>query len=129
MEISHNNHINIFGGYTDQSWDSSCAWKPYSKEFLFTLSNEHGIPPTKYDYTDIDTECGILCSMFGGPSFGGGCDIEISDDCHNNYDSYCCLRSYADIHILQKHSIFVNTKVVDSVNYFKVEDYEVWGRI
>ncbi|KAK8791779.1 hypothetical protein WA158_005156 [Blastocystis sp. Blastoise] len=58
--IGKNNHMNIFGGYTDQDWDSSRSWKPNSKEFLFTLSNEHGIPPTKYDNTNSSS--GICCS-------------------------------------------------------------------
>ncbi|KAK8805792.1 hypothetical protein WA158_002448 [Blastocystis sp. Blastoise] len=125
----HNNHINIFGGYTDQDWDSSCEWKPHSKEFLFTLSNEHGIPPTKYDYIYSDRSYGICCSSSYGPTFGGGCDIYISNDCHNNTNSYCSSHSYGTVNTPQKHSLFVNTNNANAVNYFKVEDYEVWGSI
>ncbi|KAK8803196.1 hypothetical protein WA158_000890 [Blastocystis sp. Blastoise] len=123
--IGHNNHINIFGGYTDQSWAGSCSWKPYSKEFLFTLSNEHGIPPTKYDYTNSDRSCGIYCYSSYGPYF---CDIYISDQCHSNTNSYCNACSYSEVNTPQKSSLFVNTNNANSTNNFTVEDYEVWGR-
>ncbi|KAK8810420.1 hypothetical protein WA158_006995 [Blastocystis sp. Blastoise] len=124
--IGHNNHINIFGGYTDQSWESgSGSWKPYSKEFLFTLSNEHGIPPTKYDYTNSDRSCGIYCYSSYGPYF---CDIYISDQCHSNTNSYCNAHSYSEVNTPQKSSLFVNTNNSNSTNKFTVEDYEVWGR-
>ncbi|KAK8797242.1 hypothetical protein WA158_004450 [Blastocystis sp. Blastoise] len=125
--ISHNNHINIFGGYTDQSWAGS-DWKNYSKEFLFTLTNEHGIPPTKYDYINSDRSKAIYCYSSYGPIFGCGCDIYISDQCHSNTNSSCKASSYSQVNTPQKHSLFVNTNNSNSTNKFTVEDYEVWGR-
>ncbi|KAK8793532.1 hypothetical protein WA158_004891 [Blastocystis sp. Blastoise] len=126
--IGHNNHINIFGGYTDQSWTGSGGYKSYSKEFLFTLSNEHGISPTKYDYTQSDRRYGIYCSSSYGPTFGGGFDIYISDQCHSNTNSSCKASSYSQVNTPQKSSLFVNTNDANSRNQFTVEDYEVWGR-
>ncbi|KAK8805921.1 hypothetical protein WA158_002577 [Blastocystis sp. Blastoise] len=127
--IGHNNHINIFGGYTDQSWESRTSWKSYSKEFLFTLSNEHGIPPTKYDYAIIDSSFGIGCSSSYGPVFGYGHGIHISDQCHSNTNFYCYAHSYSEVNTPQKSSLFVNTDDANSANMFTVEDYEVWGRV
>ncbi|KAK8807244.1 hypothetical protein WA158_004003 [Blastocystis sp. Blastoise] len=128
--IGHNNHMNIFGGYTDQSWKSgSGSYKPYSKEFLFTLNNEHNIPPTQYDYTNTSKSCGIYCSSSYGPVFGGGHDIYICDQCHNNTNSYCTVSYYTQVNTPQKNSLFVNTNDVNSKNHFIVEDYEVWGRM
>ncbi|KAK8790072.1 hypothetical protein WA158_006852 [Blastocystis sp. Blastoise] len=127
--IGNNNHINIFGGYTDQNWDSSDRWKNYSKEFLFTLSNEHGIPPTKYDYTYSNRSYAIYYSSSYGPTFGGGFDIKISDQCNNNTNSSCNAYSYSEVNTPQKHSLFVNTNDANSGNSFTVEDYEVWGRV
>ncbi|KAK8789850.1 hypothetical protein WA158_006630 [Blastocystis sp. Blastoise] len=123
--IGHNNHINIFGGYTDQNWAGS-DYKPYSKEFLFSLNNEHDIPPTKYDNTN--SSYGICCYSFNGPVFGYGCDIYISDQCHSNTNSYCNAHSYSEVNTPQKSSLFVNTDDANSNNYFKLDDYEVWGR-
>ncbi|KAK8789872.1 hypothetical protein WA158_006652 [Blastocystis sp. Blastoise] len=126
--IGHNNHINIFGGYTDQEWDCSNRYKYYSKEFLFTLSNEHDIPPTKYYQISSDRRYGIYCSSSYGPTFGGGYDIKISDQCHSNTNSYCCTSCYCEVNTPQKSSLFVNTNSANSTNKFTVEDYEVWGR-
>ncbi|KAK8797077.1 hypothetical protein WA158_004287 [Blastocystis sp. Blastoise] len=123
--IGHDNHINIFGGYTDQNWDSSSGWKPYSKEFLFTLSNEHNIPPTKYDYISNKKSNGICCGSPFGPLFGGIC---IYDQCHNNNNSFCYSTRHAEMNTPQKLSLFVNTDNANSRNNFIVEDYEVWGR-
>ncbi|KAK8809679.1 hypothetical protein WA158_000622 [Blastocystis sp. Blastoise] len=126
--IGHNNHINIFGGYTDQSWDSSSDFKPYSKEFIFTLSNEHDVSPTKYGYTDSDRRFSICCSSSYGPTFGGH-DIYISTQCHSNTNSFCSAHSYSEVNTPQKKSLFVNTNNANSRNKFTVEDYEVWGRV
>ncbi|KAK8789976.1 hypothetical protein WA158_006756 [Blastocystis sp. Blastoise] len=127
--IGHNNHINIFGGYTDQSWESrtsNCEKSP-SKEFLFTLSNEHGIPPTQYLHNGIGR--GIYCRSSYGPVFGGGSDIYIGDNCHtNNNNALTNSKSFTTVNTPQKHSLFVNTANANSRNDFTVEDYEVWGR-
>ncbi|KAK8790001.1 hypothetical protein WA158_006781 [Blastocystis sp. Blastoise] len=127
--IGHNNCINIFGGYTDHSWTDSERWYSYSKEFLFTLSNEHGIPPTKYDYTNRDRSQAIFCHPSFGPVFGDGFDISISDQCHTYNTSYCNAMNYREINTTQKSSLFVNTQDCINNNYFIVEDYEVWGRM
>ncbi|KAK8798753.1 hypothetical protein WA158_007837 [Blastocystis sp. Blastoise] len=131
--IGHNNHINIFGGYTNQNWypnSGSCPHYGFN-EFLFTLSNEHGIPPTKYDIIrdNYRSSRGIYCSYSYGPCFGSsGNDIHISDQCHNNSNSYCYADSYQEINTAQKNSLFVNTNNANTQNIFTVEDYEVWGR-
>ncbi|KAK8798660.1 hypothetical protein WA158_007745 [Blastocystis sp. Blastoise] len=132
--IGHNNHVNIFGGYTDQNWKCNDdwffnGWKSYSKEFLFTLSNEHNIPPTKYDYTNSDKDCGIYCDASFGPVFGGGRDLCISDKCHNNNTSFCYAESFDQVNTTPNSSLFVNTSDSTKKNEFIVEDYEVWGRI
>ncbi|KAK8798806.1 hypothetical protein WA158_007890 [Blastocystis sp. Blastoise] len=136
--IGNNNHINIFGGYTDQDWESprEKTYKSYSKEFLFTLSNEHGIPPTQYDHVSKGNKYGITLRDSYGPVFGGGCDIYIGDNCHHipndnatsNNSSYCKAQSYTIINTPQKGSLFTNTSNNNEYYDFIVEDYEVWGR-
>ncbi|KAK8789848.1 hypothetical protein WA158_006628 [Blastocystis sp. Blastoise] len=119
--IGHNNHINIFGGYTNQDWDSSTGYKHYSREFLFTLSNEHNIPPTQYNNTSGSNA--IYCNSSYGPTFGGGHDIYISNQCHSNTSSYSNPHSYSFYNTSQGSTLFAN------MSSFTVEDYEVWGRI
>ncbi|KAK8798756.1 hypothetical protein WA158_007840 [Blastocystis sp. Blastoise] len=143
--IGKNDHINIFGGYTDQDWESSGNSKSYSNEFLFTLSNEHGVPPTKYDHTG--SGYGILCSSSSGPQFGYNKDIYISDNCHYTANSYCEADSYAEANIPQNGGIFTNTPEKGPSNpnnrgnrytfdekdihhrNFTIEEYEVWGKV
>ncbi|KAK8811404.1 hypothetical protein WA158_003138 [Blastocystis sp. Blastoise] len=124
----HNNIMNIFGGYTDQSWESGLyEGKPASKEFLFTLSNEHGIPPTHYLHNGNGR--GILCASSWGLVFGSGLDIALSDECDtDNVYTYTKASSFTWINTPQRSSLFVNTAGPDEKNYFQVEDYEVWGR-
>ncbi|KAK8794764.1 hypothetical protein WA158_001745 [Blastocystis sp. Blastoise] len=122
-----NNHINIFGGYTDQDWDRNSGDKSPSKEFLFTLNNEHNIPPTQYLHNGNGR--GIYCSSSYGPVFGGGSDILIRDNCHTtNSNAWTNSKSFTTVNTPQKSSLFVSTNDANSFNYFTVEDYEVWGR-
>ncbi|CAF3054768.1 unnamed protein product [Rotaria sp. Silwood2] len=44
--LSNNNYL--FGGYTAIPWTSDNSNKSDTTAFLFTLTNPHGIPPTKY---------------------------------------------------------------------------------
>ncbi|KAK8811553.1 hypothetical protein WA158_003287 [Blastocystis sp. Blastoise] len=127
--VGQNNHVNIFGGYTDQSWESRTenCWKSYSKEFLFTLSNEHDISPTKYDFVSSNTEYGIGCNSSFGPRFGHGCDIAIYNHCHTNNRSYSHALSFAQVNTPQKNTLFVNYLDEKNQNHFVVDDYEVWG--
>ncbi|KAK8791087.1 hypothetical protein WA158_005718 [Blastocystis sp. Blastoise] len=126
--IGHNNHINIFGGYTDQNWESGLEVdKSRSKEFIFTLSNEHNIAPTQYGHNNEGR--GIYCDSNYGPTFGIGCDIGIYDCCHStDKKAWNHLKSFTSVNTPQKNSLFVNTNDPDDYNYFRVEDYEVWGR-
>ncbi|KAK8809872.1 hypothetical protein WA158_000815 [Blastocystis sp. Blastoise] len=114
---------------TDQNWESpilGCG-KHASKEFLFTLSNEHGIPPTPYLHNG--NGCGIYCSSSYGPVFGCGYDIALDDGCDTgNEYVYTKASSFTWIDTPQKSSLFVNTAGPNKKNYFQVEDYEVWGR-
>ncbi|KAK8810507.1 hypothetical protein WA158_007082 [Blastocystis sp. Blastoise] len=129
--IGHNNQLNIFGGYISKNWGSQDSqwgvYNSYSKEFLFTLSNEHNIPPTKYEYSDYHTSYGMHSSSNLGPTFGYN-DIKISDDCHNKNNSLCAATSFSTTNNPLRNSLFVNTSDPEKDNYFKVEDYEVWGR-
>ncbi|KAK8810572.1 hypothetical protein WA158_007147 [Blastocystis sp. Blastoise] len=116
--IGHNNKVNIFGGFKGNS--------SYNYDSLFTLSNEHDIPPTLYNRREHHGGDSYYDSI-ACPQFGDR-DIYISDDCHNNTNSYCYANNYKQAKTPQNSSLFVNTAGPYEQNYFKVEDYEVWGR-
>ncbi|KAK8799673.1 hypothetical protein WA158_006221 [Blastocystis sp. Blastoise] len=133
--IGHNRIINIFGGYTNQSWNSSNSEKDSSNEFLFTLKNEFNLPPTKYKHTGDG--CGIACILKFGPIFGGGfdnnknwqcSDISICDDCFNQSESWVGGFSYNHCETVQMKKLFTNTNNSYDLNPFKVDEYEIWGR-
>ncbi|KAK8795560.1 hypothetical protein WA158_000217 [Blastocystis sp. Blastoise] len=131
--IGHDNKINIFGGYTTQYWESRS--ENYHKydcgSFLFTLSNEHDIPPTKYDV--LKPTSALYCDKNIGPCF---LDICISDDCHydnknKNKNSFINEKTSVYSHSLtsQFRSLFVNTAGPQETNWFFVDDYEVYELI
>eukprot|EP00026_Physarum_polycephalum_P014186 Phypoly_transcript_14674.p1 GENE.Phypoly_transcript_14674~~Phypoly_transcript_14674.p1 ORF type:complete len:222 (-),score=39.54 Phypoly_transcript_14674:73-738(-) len=77
----------LFGGYTPLSFDASSSYKSDQEMFLFTLTNPHSLPPTKYPLKKEDTY-GIYCYSPYGPIFGGGHDILVSSYSHQNNFSY-----------------------------------------
>ncbi|CAF1380556.1 unnamed protein product [Adineta steineri] len=89
MTIIQSSNNYIFGGYTSVSWTSSQKYQNDSAAFLFTLTNPHDIPPTKYNnksfFHGIDA---IYDDSGSGPTFGNGSDIYISDSSNNINSSY-----------------------------------------
>ncbi|CAF0815357.1 unnamed protein product [Adineta steineri] len=89
MTIIQSSNNYIFGGYTSVSWASSQKYQNDNAAFLFTLTNPHDIPPTKYNnksfFHGIDA---IYDDSGSGPTFGNGSDIYISDSSNNINSSY-----------------------------------------
>jgi len=54
----------VFGGFTQQSWDSQTGWKNDEKAFIFSMDR-------KQIYTVKNAKDAIYCDSFWGPSFGG----------------------------------------------------------
>ncbi|CAF0959568.1 unnamed protein product [Adineta steineri] len=84
MTIIQSDNNYIFGGYTSVSWTSSEGWLNDGTAFLFTLTNPHNIPPTKYTImSDLATRAIYNYSGYG-PMFGGGPDICIYNNSNSN---------------------------------------------
>lgn len=78
----------LFGGYTPLAWDSKSYNKHSTEGFIFTLTNPHKIPPTKYTRNQQDSRA-IYCNSSFGPVFGNlHPDIAVSNNCHQNDNSY-----------------------------------------
>ncbi|XP_067017564.1 uncharacterized protein [Acropora muricata] len=80
----------IFGGYTDVSWSSpsSCSSASSSKSFIYSLYNINGFSPVKLQIKSGRQSYAIYrCSSYG-PAFGGGGDLDISNNAVSNRDSY-----------------------------------------
>jgi hypothetical protein len=84
---------NVFGGFTPVRWESSggyCKSDSSLKSFLFTLKNQHSVPPRRFALKPekmISAICcnSVYCTAFGGPY--GWCDIWVSDNCNTKRDS------------------------------------------
>ncbi|XP_068760043.1 uncharacterized protein [Montipora capricornis] len=79
---------NIFGGYTEESWDGSTGFKRCEKSFLFSLVNQSGAGPTKMKLKGSSNHHGIFCDNSYGPTFGCSHDLYISSDANINDSSY-----------------------------------------
>jgi len=113
----------IFGGYTPLKW-KSCKWEFNRDEtksgFLFSITHN-----TKHNHFQHEDKA-ILCNSDNGPTFGGGCDLYISNECNKNLKSYSRLGySYKP-----KEGHKIDTE--ESRNYFagrynfRVVEYEVF---
>lgn len=60
----------VFGGYAGKAWDSSGAYLRCPRSFIFTVSNPHGITPTRYLVKK--PQYALQGNSAYGPVFGGG---------------------------------------------------------
>ncbi len=76
----------LFGGYTSISWNSLQTYvNDNNGPFLFTLTNPHAIPPTKYSVKLRNHS--IFDHVSYGPTFGAGHDLYISSHSQMNRNS------------------------------------------
>jgi hypothetical protein len=87
MTIVRSNNNYLFGGYTSVAWTSHAAWINDKNAFLFTLTNPHNIPPTKYQIDPRQAEQAIWHWPAYGPTFGRDRDLHLSDNSNSNNDS------------------------------------------
>ena len=71
MTIVQSDNGYLFGGYTAVAWTSSGgSYANDSEAFLFTLTNPHSIPPTKYPINPASAGNAVYHSVNYGPYFG-----------------------------------------------------------
>ncbi|KAL9951571.1 hypothetical protein ACROYT_G044255 [Oculina patagonica] len=84
----------IFGGYTEEQWDSPVLWKRAPDSFLFSLVNPSGLPPTKMPLIAGEERHAIWCNSGYGPVFGIGHDVVIASAPNSNNCSVNLNNSY-----------------------------------
>ena len=100
-----------FGGFTEAKWDKSNGYKTGNHGFLFSLDKRE-------IYCNKNNNYDIYCYSDKGPTFGGGHDLFIDDNCNKNNENYDNSSHSYDTDG-QKNAL-AGTK------YFYVEDYEVY---
>ena len=68
-----------FGGFTDAAWDQSSSYKTGSNSFIFSLDD-------KSIYYNKNSH-NIYCKSDYGPTFGGGHDFYLCDNCNSSNSS------------------------------------------
>ncbi|CAF0958556.1 unnamed protein product [Adineta steineri] len=120
ISIIQSNNNYIFGGYTSIAWTSSQKYQNDETAFLFTLTNPHNIPPTKYTIRSDHTTHAIYDDSRCGPRFGSGTDICIYDS--NNSNNFRCSiypLSYDD-------TTGKGNKTFTGANWFTISEIEVF---
>jgi hypothetical protein len=111
----------IFGGFSSLAWDSSSQYKVDNsrKSFVFSIHNPHNIKDRKFSLTNPTYT--IYCQSNYGPTFGGGHDIYVADNCNNNTNSCTYLgNSYTNDTGIASDQFFTGER------YFTVKEIEVF---
>lgn len=77
-------------GYSPLSWDNSTQWKTHPLSFIFSLSNPHSLPPTRFSLKPGNPYAILCCPSSNKYSFafGGGSDIIVCSDSHSSNHSF-----------------------------------------
>ena len=108
-----------FGGFSTQNWCQSAVGGNYSRapnSFIFNLTNKE-----KFELTDQFENNAVYRNNSYGPTFGGGHDLYLADQCKSNSSSYCSKSVYNT----------GNTNVLggNGSTSFQVSNYEVYQAI
>jgi len=106
---------NVFGGYSDLSWESSGNYAYSLNTFLFRLRPNM----QRYDVRADRAGYAISCRSSLGPTFGYGHDIYIAPSALSSTSSYT---NGGDSYVF---SSYPNYELNDGTKHFKVKDYVV----
>jgi len=95
MTVVRSDNNFLFGGYTSVAWTSDGTVKNDTNAFLFTLTNPHGILPTKYKINPANAAHAVYHHSSYGPMFGDDQALwlftdsnEVNSNCTNFSTSY-----------------------------------------
>lgn len=120
----------IFGGYANVAWSSSGSYQFDNKCFLFSAKNANGSKMIKLDNNGPhhSNQYSVYNGGNYGPTFGGGHDLYICDNCASTTSSYSNLgHSYASPSGLSYGTTQVQSFLAGSYS-FQVSEIEVYGK-
>jgi len=118
---------NIFGGFASVHWESSTKskWKSDANAFLFSLTNKDNKPlKMKIDPNEHDEA--IYCDSSYGPTFGGGCDIDIADNA--NTTNSCSFLGVSYKHPQYEEETSEVESFLAGSQEFQLDEIEVYQR-
>ena len=121
LVLVKNTSGHVFGGFASIPWanSSSCSGKQAPDSFLFTLTNMHGIQPTKFPLKDENDSHAVCHNNNYSPAFGKGHDLYFYSD---RRAGACFGNTYSDT-TGKGSSIFSSST---STNHFQVQEIEVF---
>ena len=125
LVLIKNTSGHIFGGFASIPWANSGGRKQAPGSFLFTLTNMHGIQPTKFDLNDENVGYAVSHYDDSGPVFGnsGNSDgVYIQNNCNSNMDSNAAFSVYKDT--TEKGDSILSSST--GTNHFQVREIEVY---
>lgn len=108
----------IFGGFTNVEWGSTVKFEPDDDGFLFSLNKK------KIILRDGGINRFSMNSLNKfGPTFGNGHDLNISNNCTQNRNSYNDLKTSYGVKDHEVSKYYLN----GGKKYFQVDKYEVFS--
>lgn len=132
LTIINSTEGNIFGGFSDVTWDSFSGYKESKNAFIFSLVNKKQ-QPFRVNIHPNETNYAIYCSKYFGPIFGGRWTTD-HDDIHISNNSNTQSGSYSNFSSSYKNlnyefgSSEAQSILAGSFS-FKVKDIEVFKLI
>ena len=124
LVLIKNTSGHVFGGFASISWinTSSDTWKQAPGSFIFTLTNMHGIQPTKFNLNNENNDRAICHDKDYGPTFGNY-DLYIRTNCNINTNSGSNFPYTYNDTTGKGNSVFTSST---STGYFQVQEIEVF---
>ena len=128
LVIVKNTSGHVFGGFASISWESPSSWtnKKAPCSFIYTLTNMHGIQPTKFTLKDENDENAVYLDKSIGPLYGynrSTYDVGVFSNCNSSACSYANFPVTYNDTTGKGNSIFSSNT---SNNAFQVQEYEVF---
>ena len=122
LVIIQSTNGNIFGGYTEQTWNHTGAHKVDPNSYIFSLINKLN-KPIKIKWTQNH---GICCNNANGPTFGAY-DLNIADNANINTTSYSNL-SHSYVHPFYANGSNEAKSFLAGSYNFQVSEIEVYTK-
>lgn len=117
LSIIHSTSNHIFGGYTSIPWSTTSNNYVYDqKAFIFLLRSTRGNVPLKWNVTNAGNA--VYHNISYGPTFGGGFDFYLCNNCNTTNSSYSNLGN--------SYGAPKDKNLLAGSYNFQVKDYEVW---
>lgn len=117
--IIRSNHGKVFGAFTDKDWTSNNNYQNTNNSFLFSIDKKG-----KYPIKAGSESNAMYCYSTYGPTFGGGHDFYICDNCNTANSNYS---NFPYSYVCTEYVNSGSSNWLAGAYNFKVEEIEVFS--